>query len=111
MDGVRVALRNRGMTVEAARQCAKDMKEWRALMHMLLDEFRAVFLLGNELLLTALPGSGGYHLGRDGMPLHDVVGVNCKKGATTENQGADVKYVYGLRGVCWMIVYILSVLT
>ena len=21
------------------------------------------------------------------MPLHDAVGVNCKKGATTENQG------------------------
>ena len=24
-------LSNRGMTVEAARQCAKDRKEWRAL--------------------------------------------------------------------------------
>ena len=31
MDGVKVALDNRGMTVEAARQCAK---EWRAPMHM-----------------------------------------------------------------------------
>ena len=31
MDGVKVALGNRGMTVEAARQCAK---EWRALVHM-----------------------------------------------------------------------------
>ena len=31
MDGVKVALGNRGMTVEAARQCAKDQKEWRAL--------------------------------------------------------------------------------
>ena len=27
MDGVKVALGNRGMTVEAARQCAKDLKE------------------------------------------------------------------------------------
>ena len=27
MDGVKVALGNRGMTVEAARQCAKDRKE------------------------------------------------------------------------------------
>ena len=27
MDGVNVALGNRGMTVEAARQCAKDRKE------------------------------------------------------------------------------------
>ena len=34
MDGVKVALGNRGVTVEAARQCAKDWKEWRALVHM-----------------------------------------------------------------------------
>ena len=34
MDGVKVALGNRGMTVEAARQRAKDLKEWRALVHM-----------------------------------------------------------------------------
>ena len=33
MDGVKVALGNRGMTVEAARQCAKDRKEWRVLEH------------------------------------------------------------------------------
>ena len=36
MDGVKMALSNRGMTVEAPRQCAKDRKEWRAL-----DEFHA----------------------------------------------------------------------
>ena len=29
MDGVKVALDNRGMPVEAARQCSKDRKEWR----------------------------------------------------------------------------------
>ena len=34
MDGVKVALGNIGMTVEAARQCEKDKKEWRALVHM-----------------------------------------------------------------------------
>ena len=34
MDGVKVALGNRGMTVEAAQRCAKDRKEWRALVHM-----------------------------------------------------------------------------
>ena len=34
MDGVKVALGNRGMTVEAARQCAKDRKAWIALVHM-----------------------------------------------------------------------------
>ena len=34
MDGVKVTLGNRGMTVEAARQCTKDRKEWRALAPM-----------------------------------------------------------------------------
>ena len=34
MDGLKVALGNRGMTVEAARQYAKDWKEWRSLVHM-----------------------------------------------------------------------------
>ena len=29
---------------------------------------------------------------RGGMPLHDAVGINSKKGSTTENQSADVKY-------------------
>ena len=28
-----------------------------------------------------------------GMPVHDAVGINCKKGATTENQGSAVKYM------------------
>ena len=39
------------------------------------------------------PCSGGYYLERGGMPLHDAVGMNCKKGATTEYQGGDVKYM------------------
>ena len=34
MDDVKVALGNIGMTEEAARQCAKDQKEWRALVLM-----------------------------------------------------------------------------
>ena len=25
--------------------------------------------------------------------VHDTIGINCKKDATTENQGADVKYM------------------
>ena len=33
-NGVKVALGNRGMTVEAARQCAKDRIECRAMVHM-----------------------------------------------------------------------------
>ena len=34
MDGVKVALGNRRMKLEAARQCAKDREEWRTLVHM-----------------------------------------------------------------------------
>ena len=33
MDGVKVALGNRGMTVEAARQCAKDRRV-ESMLHM-----------------------------------------------------------------------------
>ena len=33
-DCVKVALGNKGMTVEAARQCANDRKEWSVLVHM-----------------------------------------------------------------------------
>ena len=56
-------------------------------------------LFGAVFSRTALPHSGGYHLERGGMPSHDAVGINCKNGATTENQGFGLKYVYGLRGV------------
>ena len=34
MDGVNVALGNRGMRAEAAWQCTEDWKEWSALVHM-----------------------------------------------------------------------------
>ena len=45
VDGVKVEMGNREMTVEAARQCAKYKKEWRALVHMQLNEFHAAILL------------------------------------------------------------------
>ena len=54
-------------------------------------------LLGTVFFRTALPCSGGYHMERGGMPLHEVVGINCKKGATTENQDSADKYMgYGM---------------
>ena len=34
IDGLKAALGNRLMTVEAVRQCAKDRKEWRSVVHM-----------------------------------------------------------------------------
>ena len=55
--------------------------------------FTGPFLLGPVFFWTALPCSGGFHIERGGMPLHDVVGINCKKGATTENQGSAIKYM------------------
>ena len=60
---------------------------------MKLNEFHAAFLLGTVFFRTALPCSGGYLMERGGMPLQDAVGINCKKGATTENQGSGVKYI------------------
>ena len=41
MDGVKVAFGNRGMKVEAARQCAKDRKEWGSLVHMKMIEIHS----------------------------------------------------------------------
>ena len=55
--------------------------------------FTRPFLLGPVFFWAALPCSGGYHLETGGMPLHDAVGTNCNKGATTENQGSGVKYM------------------
>ena len=55
--------------------------------------FTLPFLLGPVFFRTALKCFGGYHLERGGMPLHDAVGINCKIIATTEYQGADVKYM------------------
>ena len=55
--------------------------------------FTRIFLLGPVFFRTALSCSDGYHMEREGMPLHDAVGINCKKGASTENQGSDVKYM------------------
>ena len=55
------------------------------------------FLLGPVFFRPALPCSGVFHLEKGGMPLHDTVGINCKKGATTEYRGAGVKYMgYGV---------------
>ena len=34
MEGVKVALGNKGMAVEAVRRCARDRNEWRALVRM-----------------------------------------------------------------------------
>ena len=50
-------------------------------------------LLDTVFFRTAIPCSGGYHMESRVMPLHDSVGINCKKGATNENQDSAVKYM------------------
>ena len=54
MDGVKVALGGRGMTVEAERQCAKD-KDWRALVHMAMLEFNAIIIAWPSVLSDRPP--------------------------------------------------------
>ena len=56
--------------------------------------FTRPFLLGTVFLRTSLPCSGGYHMERRGMPLHDAVGINCEKGATTENHKAQLSSIW-----------------
>ena len=53
MDGVKVG--NGGMTVEAERQCAKDRKAWRALIHMELNEFHAAAIFARACVLSDRP--------------------------------------------------------
>ena len=73
--------------------CAEERKERRALMHIEIHAaIFAWYLCSFGPLFHALVA---YHLERGGMPLHDAVGVNCKKGALM---------IYGLRGECYMIV-------
>ena len=55
MDGVKVALGNREMTVEAACQCAKDRKEYRALVHMYLNEFHTAIFAWHCILSDRPP--------------------------------------------------------
>ena len=54
--------------------------------------FTQGFLLGSRFFRTSRPCSGGYHLERGWMPLHDAGEENCEKDVTAENRGAGVKY-------------------
>ena len=64
MDGLNGALGSSGMTVEAARQCPKDRKKWRALVHMLMIEFNAA-----------------------------IFALACQVGAPTKSQVAEARYM------------------
>ena len=89
MDGVKVALGNREMTVEAARQSAKDRKGWRALVHMQLNEFHPAIFAWPCVLSDSPPVLWWLANGEG----RDAVGIDCKTGATAENQRSGVKYM------------------
>ena len=96
MDSVKAALGNGGMTVEAAHAIAKDRKEWRALVHIGTYVTES-FSHGNFCLELSSFGPPSCALVVITWRWGDAVGINCKKGTTTENQGSGVKYL--LRGV------------
>ena len=96
---------NRGMTGRLlinARMIGKSGEPWYISNRM---SFTRSFLLGPVFFRTALSCSGSYRLERDGRPLHDAVRINCRKGATTENE------VYICAKCMLMILCVLSDLT
>ena len=88
MDYVKVALDSRGMPVEAVWQCPRDRKECRSLVHISMIEVHPA-IIALFLCFFGPPSRTlvAYHLERGAMPLHDAVGVNRDKCATTEYQG------------------------
>ena len=86
-----------------ARKIGKSGKPWYICNW---TSFKRPFFLGNAFFVkkkihifffTVLPCSGGYHLERGLMPLHDADGINCKKGATNYKKSNRRCQVYGLR--------------
>ena len=65
--------------VEAARQCSKDRKKCKSVMHILIIEFDAPFLHGPRSFGPPSQALVDYHLETGGMPLHNMVGVNCNR--------------------------------
>ena len=63
--------------------------------------FTLPFLLCPVFFRTALQCSGDYHMEMGGMPLHNVLGINCEKSATTDNQGSAVKNIFLKHQVNW----------
>ena len=56
---------------------------------MELNEFHAAIFAWH--MCSFGPPSRAHHMKRGGMQLHEAAGINCKKGATTENQGSGVR--------------------
>ena len=61
--------------------------------------FTRPFLLCPVFFRTALSCSGGYHLERGEMPLHDAVGITVKRAELLKIK-EQMSSIYELRGVC-----------
>ena len=93
-------LGGKGMTVDAAQQCAKDMKEWRAPVH---TEFvsRGDFCSGPMPFEPSSHAVVAYHLEGGGMPLDDVIGVNCESSLLFCLQLFSLSLLFLYRLVVW----------
>ena len=91
MIGVNVTSGSRGMTIEGARQ-----KLWRSGQPgEYVDDWVSCgqFCTLPVFFRTPPRALVAYNQERGGMLLHDTVGMNCQKGATTEYQDAGAKYM------------------
>ena len=69
----------------------RDSEPMHSLASLHAPQVRALTTYTTVAILSDL------HLEKGGMPLHNAVGIYCKKGATTEYRCADVKYMgYGV---------------
>ena len=50
--------------------------------------YHRIPLINCQIVRRAALVISTYHMERRGMQLHDAFGINCKKGATTENRGS-----------------------
>ena len=57
------------------------------------NAFHAAIFAWPCVLLDRSPLLWRLSIGEGRMPLHDAFGINCKRGATAENQDAGVKYM------------------
>ena len=81
-------------------------------MHMKMIEFQVdTFALFQCSFGPPSSALVAYHLEKDGIPFHDEIKVNCEKGETTVLISRRRCIVYGLRGVCWIIMCTSSELT
>ena len=102
MDGLQVAWQQRNVGGGYARMHERSERVESPSTYVTEWVSRGHFLFDPVFFRTALPCSGYYHLKRGWMPLHDGVGINCKKGTTFWKSRRRCQ-IYGLRGECWWL--------